>query len=68
MIALADGARLTAAQDPSEAQRALGAVSGTGREALEEMQLLLGVLRGDVRADTPLTPQPSIAALDGPLE
>jgi signal transduction histidine kinase len=68
MIALADGARLTEAQDPGEAQRAMGAVSRTGREALEEMRRLLGVLREGEPVDTPLTPQPGIDALDGLLE
>jgi signal transduction histidine kinase len=68
MIALADGARLTAAQDPSEAERAMGSVSRTGREALDEMRRLLGVLRDEEDADTPLTPQPGIDALDGLLE
>ena len=68
MIALADGARLTAAQDPSKAERAMGAVSSTGREALEEMRRLLGVLRDDEQADALLAPQPGIAALDGLLE
>jgi signal transduction histidine kinase len=68
MIALADGARLTASHDPSGAERAIGRVSTTGREALEEMRRLLGVLRDDEPADTPLTPQPGIDALDGLLE
>jgi signal transduction histidine kinase len=68
MIALADGARLTAGQDPGEAQRAMGAVSRTGREALEEMRRLLGVLRDVEPADTPLMPQPGIDALNGLLE
>jgi signal transduction histidine kinase len=68
MIALADGARLTAAHDPSKANRAMSAVSSTGREALDDMRRLLGVLRDDERADTPLSPQPGIEALDGLLE
>jgi signal transduction histidine kinase len=68
MTALAEGARLTAAQDPGKAQRAMGAVSSTGREALEEMRRLLGVLREDGEGDTPLAPQPGIDALDGLLE
>ena len=68
MVALADGARLTAAQDPGKAERAMGAVSGTGREALQEMRRLLGVLRDERDDDTPLGPQPGIDALDGLLE
>jgi signal transduction histidine kinase len=68
IVALAEGARLTTAHDPSKAERAMGAVSSTGREALDEMRRLLDVLRGDEHADTPLAPQPDIAALDGLLE
>jgi signal transduction histidine kinase len=68
MIALADGARLTTVQDPGKAERAMDAVSSTGREALAEMRRLLGVLRDDEQAGTPLTPQPGIDALDGLLE
>jgi signal transduction histidine kinase len=68
MIALADGARLSAAQDPVSVERSLAAVSNTGREALDEMRRLLGLLRenGDVTA--PLAPQPGIEALELLLE
>ena len=52
MIALADGARLTAGSDPAAADAAIGSVSATGREALGEMRRLLGVLREDAAATT----------------
>jgi signal transduction histidine kinase len=64
MIALADGAQLT--RDLAAAEGAMEAVSSTGREALEEMRRLLGVLRED--ADTPLAPQPGIDALEALVE
>ena len=57
MIALADGAQLTAKRDPDAAERAMGAVSSTGREALDEMRRLLGVLREhDGRRRSPRSP------------
>jgi signal transduction histidine kinase len=62
MIALADGAQLTAKRDPDAAGRAMGAVSSTGREALDEMRRLLGVLRE--HTETPLAPQPGLDQLD----
>jgi signal transduction histidine kinase len=68
MIALADGARLNAVQQPGKAERAMSAVSSTGREALDEMRRLVGVLRDDEPDDTPLAPQPGIDALDALVE
>lgn len=55
MVALADGARLTAAADPARADEAIGEVSATGREALREMRRLLGVLRAEPGDDAPAT-------------
>lgn len=73
MIALADGARLTAAQAPDEADAAMRTVSATGREALGEMRRLLGVLREsgdgeDGDAQQALRPQPGLDQLDALLE
>ncbi|MDW5596988.1 histidine kinase [Conexibacter stalactiti] len=78
MIALADGARLTAGSDPAAADAAIGNVSATGREALGEMRRLLGVLRADdaggadaadagaagAGGAAPLQPQPGLDQLD----
>jgi signal transduction histidine kinase len=62
MIALADGAAFTARTSPVQAAAAARQVSGTGRQALAEMQRLLGVLRDDdlVRRD----PQPDVHGID----
>lgn len=66
MVALADGARLTRASDPQQADAAVATVATTGREALAEMRRLLGVLRRD--DDAPLAPQPGLAQLETLLE
>jgi signal transduction histidine kinase len=49
--------------DPARAREAMAAVENTGREALDEMRRLLGVLRrGD--DDIALAPQPTLTRLD----
>jgi signal transduction histidine kinase len=52
---------------PGEAREALGIIESTSREALQEMRLLLGVLRdadaGDLQADR--GPAPGLASLPG---
>jgi signal transduction histidine kinase len=63
MIALADGATYTMSAEPARAAQATARVSATGREALEEMRRLLGVLRED-SSEHPLAPQPSLDRLD----
>jgi signal transduction histidine kinase len=62
MIALADGAALTADDDPARATTAMHQVSVTGRQALMEMRRLLGVLRDDGPAT--LEPQPGLTDLE----
>ncbi len=46
MIVQADGGRYAFDSDPQRARAALGTVADTGREALEDMRRLVGVLRG----------------------
>jgi signal transduction histidine kinase len=68
MVALADGAALTAAAAPQRAADTLATVAITGRQALDEMQRLLGLLRDDrpVRTDSAgFSPQPGLDDLDG---
>ena len=59
MVALADGARAAAPKDPEGAQRALDALTETGRSALADMRRVLGVLR-DPGDDAPLEPEPDV--------
>jgi signal transduction histidine kinase len=54
MVAQADGGRYAAPEDPDAANRALGQIAATGRDALAQMRRLLGVLRaGEESADLP---------------
>jgi signal transduction histidine kinase len=46
MIVQADGGRYAFDSDPGQARMALDTVASTGREALEDMRRLVGVLRG----------------------
>ncbi|MEO6088356.1 MAG: histidine kinase [Umezawaea sp.] len=63
MIALADGAAFAARTNAVQAEAAARHVSATGRQALDEMHRLLGVLRG-TGATPELAPQPGIAQID----
>jgi signal transduction histidine kinase len=63
MVVQAAAARRLVPTDPDRAREAMEAIERTGREALNEMRRLLGVLRrGD--EDIALTPQPSLRRLD----
>lgn len=59
MIVQADGVRFTVDRDPATAREAARVVADTGRQALEEMRRLVGVLR------EPSRPEPA-AAPGGP--
>jgi signal transduction histidine kinase len=63
MVVQAAAARRLVPTDPERAREAMEAIERTGREALNEMRRLLGVLRrGD--EDLALTPQPTLKRLD----
>ncbi|WP_205571169.1 sensor histidine kinase [Streptomyces sporangiiformans] len=62
MTVQAGAARMVAAQDPQEALDAMAAVEEAGRQALDELRHLLGVLRPDADRDR-LGPQPRLADL-----
>jgi signal transduction histidine kinase len=69
MVALADGAALTATAAPQRAADTMHMVATTGRQALGEMRRLLGLLRDgpahDPEPTVPVrTPQPGFADLD----
>jgi signal transduction histidine kinase len=62
MTVQAGAARMVAADDPQEALEAMAAVEEAGRQALDELRHLLGVLRPDADRDR-LGPQPRLADL-----
>ncbi|MFI7431278.1 sensor histidine kinase [Micromonospora sp. NPDC049836] len=59
MIVQADGVRFTIDRDPATAREAAKVVADTGRQALEEMRRLVGVLR------EPSRPEPAAGPDDG---
>jgi signal transduction histidine kinase len=62
MTVQAGAAKTVAADDPVAAARAMGAVEEAGRQALDELRYLLGVLRPSAVADD-TAPQPGLADL-----
>jgi signal transduction histidine kinase len=62
MTVQAGAAKAVAAEDPEAALRAMGAVEEAGRQALDELRHLLGVLRPETDLDG-LGPQPGLADL-----
>jgi signal transduction histidine kinase len=62
MTVQAGAAKAVAGQDPEGALRAMGAVEEAGRQALEELRHLLGVLRPETDPDG-LGPQPGLGDL-----
>jgi signal transduction histidine kinase len=63
MIGLADGAIYTLDASPDSARSAMQRVSATGRQALNEMRRLLGVLRDEPERGS-YEPQPGLDRLD----
>jgi signal transduction histidine kinase len=61
----AGAARRVLPRDPAKAEEMLNAIEGTSREAVTELQRLLGFLRRD--DDNSLAPQPSLQHLDALL-
>jgi len=81
MVTLADAASLAQASDPTRAAEAIHEVSSTGRQALNDMRRILGVLREESgpagaaddggahrSAPTPLAPQPGLGELPALVE
>jgi signal transduction histidine kinase len=73
MVVQADGAAFALENAPDKTREALGAISGTGRQALAEMRRLLGMLRspsaGPVEpVDPELAPVPGTSQLGALLE
>ncbi|GAA3237975.1 sensor histidine kinase [Actinocorallia longicatena] len=67
MVVQADGGAFMVDSDPPRARQALEAISETGRTALKEMRLLLGVLR-DGDAKGPYAPQPGVDQINDLIE
>ncbi len=67
MIVQADGASFVMDSSPEQAKQALATIAGTGRQALEEMRRLLGLLRS---ADSggEYVPQPGVEQLPDLLD
>jgi signal transduction histidine kinase len=70
MVVQADGAAFALENSPDKTREALGAISGTGRQALAEMRRLLGMLRspsaGPLEPLEPLeAPEPELAPVPG---
>jgi signal transduction histidine kinase len=64
MVVQADGAAYAIDTDPSRAREALTAISATGRKALAEMRVLLGVLRQTAdQGELELAPLPGLSQL-----
>ena len=59
------GARRTLASDPARADEALARAEGVGRESLDSVRQVVGLLRsGEVQPAQPAEPQPGLAELD----
>ncbi|WP_430332584.1 sensor histidine kinase [Rhodococcus sp. ACT016] len=67
MVTLSEGAALKQAREPDRAAEAMRQVSSTGRQALDDVRRLLGVLRTETTTQT-RQPQPGIAQIDGLLD
>jgi signal transduction histidine kinase len=68
LMVLQSGAlELAVGHSPEKAAQAAETIRTTGRQALEELRHIVGVLRGDEEA-VPLAPQPTLADLDTLIE
>jgi signal transduction histidine kinase len=67
MVTLADGAQATADGHPAQAKEAMADVSATGRQALNDMRHLLGILRID-EEEIDRQPQPQLSGLPRLIE
>ncbi len=61
LVVQAEAAASTAAMDESTRRATFDSLAHSGREAMTELRLLIGLLRGDERA--PISPRPGLARL-----
>jgi signal transduction histidine kinase len=64
MVVQAGAARRVIDADPAQAREALQSIEETGRQALDEMRRLVGVLRHDDEVAASRWPQPTVEHLD----
>lgn len=67
IVRLSDGADAVAATDPERSRKAVRQVGRIGRDSLQDMRRLLGVL-SEAEPEPQLAPQPSLADLDALVE
>ena len=63
LMVLQAGAIEMAARDPERVEQLAGQVQTAGRQALDELRQMVGVLRAGETEDAPLAPQPALDAL-----
>ncbi|AXI78895.1 sensor histidine kinase [Peterkaempfera bronchialis] len=68
MVVQADGAAYVLDASPEQAKEALATIASTGRQALDEMRRLLGVLRSADPGEGEYVPQPGVEQLPDLLE
>jgi signal transduction histidine kinase len=68
MVVQAGAARRTVDRDPDGAKDAMASIEATGRQALDEMRRLLGVLRREQDDSMARAPQPTIRHVDALVE
>ncbi|WP_234476380.1 sensor histidine kinase [Streptomyces sp. MBT65] len=69
MVNLADGAAVLTTRDPGRTEQALHLIGDTGRQAMDELRRVLGVLReSPEREDATRSPQPGVRDLDTLLD
>ncbi|WP_426516829.1 sensor histidine kinase [Diaminobutyricibacter sp. McL0618] len=64
MVVQATAAETAVAAEPAKAMAAMSAVQRSGRQALEELRRMLGMLRPEAGVTPDLAPQPGLASLD----
>ncbi|WP_405996053.1 sensor histidine kinase [Streptomyces sp. NBC_00986] len=69
MVNLADGAAVLTTRDPARTEQALHLIGDTGRQAMDELRRVLGVLRESPETgDTLRSPQPGVRDLETLLD
>ncbi|MGW1623091.1 sensor histidine kinase [Streptomyces sp. NPDC002172] len=71
MVNLADGAAVLTTRDPARTEQALHLIGDTGRQAMDELRRVLGVLRESRESEddgTPRSPQPGVRDLETLLD